>query len=177
MSGYRDAHTTEWLKTFDGGMMFYLGCHLVDLIFSIQGSPLRVLPFNRPSHIHDTDAKDNCFALFEYENGVSFVKTSQAERGGYGRRQLVITGSKGSIEIKPLEVDIGYPVLRTDYAECFSDKFTVLPERCEGAPYHRYKDMMCAFAAMVGEGKQNPYTYDYELELFKLLLRACGREV
>lgn len=177
MSGYRGIDMTEWLRTFTGGMMFYLGCHLVDLVYAIQGAPQRVLPFNKASHTHATEGKDNCFALFEYENGVSFVKTSQAERGGYARRQIVITGTKGSIEIKPLEVDIGYPVLRTDYTECFSEKFTVLPERCESAPYHRYQAMMRAFAAMVGEGKQNPYTYDYELEMFKLLLQACGEEV
>ena len=178
MSGYRSSDSmTKWLNTFPGGMMFYLGCHLVDLVYTLQGLPLRVHPFNKSSGMHDTDAKDNCLALFEYENGVSFVKSSQAERGGYGRRQLVITGTRGSIEIKPLEVDIGYPVLRTDCAECFSDKFTILPERYEGKPYHRYKDMMCAFAAMARGEKQNPYTYDHELNVFKLLLRACGQEV
>lgn len=178
MSGYRSsADMTKWLNTFPGGMMFYLGCHLVDLVYTLQGPPSRVLPFNKPSGIHDATAKDNCLALFEYENGVSFVKSSQAERGGYARRQLVITGTKGSIEIKPLEVDIGYPVLRTDYAECFSDKFTILPEHCEGTPYHRYTDMMCAFAAMARGEMQNPYTYDHELNAFKLLLRACGQEV
>ena len=26
-------------------------------------------------------------------------------------------------------------------------------------------------------GKENPYTYDYELNLYKLILKACGREI
>ena len=29
----------EWLSAFPGGMMFFLGCHLIDLIYSIQGEP------------------------------------------------------------------------------------------------------------------------------------------
>ena len=35
-------HTPEkrqWLETFPGGMMFFLGCHLVDLIYGILGVP------------------------------------------------------------------------------------------------------------------------------------------
>ena len=26
-------------------------------------------------------------------------------------------------------------------------------------------------------GKENPYTYDYELGLYKLILRSCGEEI
>jgi predicted dehydrogenase len=31
--------TRQWLGTFPGGMMFFLGCHLIDLIYRIQGEP------------------------------------------------------------------------------------------------------------------------------------------
>jgi predicted dehydrogenase len=103
------------------------------------------------------------------------VKTSQAERGGYARRQLVITGTKGSIELKPLEVNVAYPLLRTDYRECFDDKFTILPEKKESALYDRYDDMMSSFAAMVRGEKKNPITPDYELELHELITTACGK--
>jgi predicted dehydrogenase len=175
MSGFREEEMTEWLKTFPGGMMFYLGCHLVDLVYSIMGKPKRVIPFNYSSGTYKTDALDNCFAIFEYDRGVSFVKTSQAERGGYGRRQLVITGTKGSIELKPLEVNVAYPLLRTDYRECFSDDFTILTEKHESELFDRYSEMMESFAQMVRGEKKNPVTPDYELELHGLLMLACGR--
>lgn len=32
-------HTRQWLKGLPGGMMFFLGCHLIDLILLIQGAP------------------------------------------------------------------------------------------------------------------------------------------
>ena len=175
MSGFREEEMTDWLKTFPGGMMFYLGCHLVDLVYSIMGRPKRIIPYNYSSGMYKTDALDNCFAIFEYDRGVSFVKTSQAERGGYGRRQLVITGTKGSIELKPLEVNVAYPLLRTDYRECFSDDFTILPEKHESELFDRYSEMMESFAAMVRGEKKNPVTPDYELELHELILSACGR--
>ena len=34
--------------------------------------------------------------------------------------------------------------------------------------------MMAGFASYVRGEKENPYTLDYELELYKLVLRACG---
>ena len=42
--------------------------------------------------------------------------------------------------------------------------------------FDRYDEMLQNFAEMI-RGKANPYTYDYERNLYKLLLRACGQEV
>ncbi len=129
MSGFRDEKMTRWLDNFMGGMMFYLGCHLIDLVLTISGVPEKIHSFNKSSGLYQTSAKDNCFALFEYKNGVSFIRTSQAEHGGYSRRQLVVIGTKGTVELKPLEIDVSYPVLRTDYRECFDNAFAVLPQK------------------------------------------------
>ena len=176
MSGFREEEMTDWLKTFPGGMMFYLGCHLVDLVYSIMGRPKKIVPYNYSSGMYKTDALDNCFAIFEYDRGVSFVKTSQTERGGYARRQLVITGTKGTIELKPLEVNVAYPLLQTEYRECFDDKFTILTDKQESELFDRYFDMLTSFAAMVRGEKKNPVTPDYELELHELISAACGNE-
>ena len=153
--------------------MFYLGCHLIDLVLRIQGEPKRVLPFNKASHAHDTDAKDNCFALFEYERGVSFVKTTQAERSGFLRRQLIITGTRGKFEVKPLEITVSYPMQYTEYTECFSDDWNDPGVKHVGETHDRYRDMMLSFASMVRGEIENPYSYDYELTLFKTILKCC----
>ena len=39
----------EWLTAFPGGMTFFLGCHLIDLVLQIQGEPLRITPYNKVS--------------------------------------------------------------------------------------------------------------------------------
>lgn len=39
MNCIHTAETREWLKAMPGGMMFFLGCHLIDLILQLQGTP------------------------------------------------------------------------------------------------------------------------------------------
>ena len=63
-------HTSEvrnWLKIFKGGMMFFLGCHLIDLILQIQGQPTRIIPLNKCSGL-DANGEDFGMAVFEYRN-------------------------------------------------------------------------------------------------------------
>lgn len=173
MSGFRDFARVDWLKTFPGGMMFYLGCHIIDLVLQMQGKPLRILPFNKATHTFDTDALDSSFALFEYEKGVSFVKTSLTERGGFRRRRLLITGTKACIEVRPLEYSIKYPLQYTEYSLCTNDKWSDFGESIRSVDHNRYDDMMCSFARMAAGEMKNPYTLDYELELFKTILECC----
>ncbi len=173
MSGIRDFGRVDWLRTFPGGMMFYLGCHIVDLVLQLQGEPKRILPFNKATHTHDTDALDSSFALFEYERGISFVKTSLTERGGYTRRRLVITGTKGSYEVRPLEVSVKYPLQYTEYTRCLSDKWGDKGESFRSEEHNRYDDLMLTFARMAGGEMQNPYTPDYELKLFEMIMKCC----
>ena len=39
--------------------------------------------------------------------------------------------------------------------------------------YDRYFDLLKSFAAMVRGEIENPFTRDYELELYKLILKCC----
>lgn len=47
-----------WLKELDGGMMFFLGCHLVDLVLRIKGSPNRIIPLNKSTGTDGIDCTD-----------------------------------------------------------------------------------------------------------------------
>lgn len=163
----------QWLSNFPGGMMFFLGCHLVDLILQIQGMPDRVIPLNRATKTDGVTATDFGMAVFEYPNGVSFAKTCACEVGGFSRRQLVVTGSRGTVELKPFEtlVDDGQFTTKTDYFgidDWFDTGVTA------DSPIHdRYDPMLASFADMVLGLKENPWSYDYELALYKTLLACC----
>ncbi|MBR1970635.1 MAG: Gfo/Idh/MocA family oxidoreductase [Clostridia bacterium] len=169
------AEVRRWLKNLPGGMMFFLGCHLVDLIYQIQGEPQEVIPLNCSTGYDNVTASDYGMVVFNYKNGVSFVKTCANEIGGFLRRQLVICGEKGTIEIKPLEISAEggqYSVMN----EAYSTEWYKEWNTSKSEVYDRYDNMMRNFAEMV-RGKENPYSYDYELGLYKLILRACGKEV
>ena len=165
----------RWLANFPGGMLFFLGCHLIDLIYRIMGEPLEVIPLSTSTHFRDVYTEDFGMAVFRYPNGVSFAKTCDVEKGGFLRRQLVVAGEKGTVEILPLEAFAEggqYTVMR----ENFTDEWAGGWVTSQSEVHDRYDDMMKNFAEIV-RGKENPYPYDYELGLYELLLRACGKEV
>ncbi len=172
-------HTKDkraWLGQFPGGMMFFLGCHLVDLVYQLQGKPQEIIPYNTSTG--DVAADDLGFAVWKYENGVSFIKTCAREAGGFMRRQLVICGTKGTIEINPIEA---YDFSTGDRNDTYvverevdaTLNFIADSSRVRHENYNRYDSMMKNFAEIVC-GKENPYSYDYELELYKLVLKTCG---
>lgn len=171
----------EWLRSFTGGMMFYLGCHLIDLVVQIQGFPENSIPLNASTGINGIHTEDLGVAVFQYKNGSSIVRMGSTEVGGLQRRQLVICGSEATLEIRPLEVLISEAVCGKKYVMTTKQRECVLDtngretiHESESAPFQRYENMLLSFAEMVRGEKENPYTLDYELELFKTILKSCG---
>jgi predicted dehydrogenase len=116
-------------------------------------------------------------AVLKYKNGVSFAKTCAMEMGGFERRQLVITGSKGTVELRPLEMYGNFRGQYTGIRKATSEVWVDPGYRTATKPQNRYDSMMDSFAQMVRGEKENPYTYDYELNLYKLVLRCCGVKI
>ena len=169
------AKVRQWFQNFPGGIMFFLGCHLIDLIYQIQGEPEEIIPFNCSTGYDEVTANDYGMVVFKYKNGVSFAKTCAIENGGFLRRQLVICGEKGTIEIKPLEA-LADGGLYTVMNEACSTDWHKEWDTSKSEVYDRYDGMMRNFAEIV-RGKENPYSYEYEFGLYKLTLRSCGKEV
>ena len=94
----------QWLPTFKGGQMFYLGCHIIDLAFRILGQPAQVLPLNFATCVDGIDGEDFCMAVLRYPKAVATVRTDGFQHGGYLRREFVVTGSKKTVELRPIEM-------------------------------------------------------------------------
>ena len=163
----------EWLSTFKGGMMFYLGCHLIDLVLLLQGTPEKITVLNKSTGNEDIHSEDYAMAVFEYKNGTSFVKSDASEIGGYARRQLVVTGSKKTVELKPLEMVTTGLNVYTEKTEYNQKEWVNMGEK-ERIEFDRYEAMLRSFASFVKGEKENPYTLDYELNLYKTILKCCG---
>ena len=167
----------QWLAELGkGGMTFFLGCHLIDIIYQILGEPERIIPLTRSTGIDSVTANDYGMVVLEYKNGVSFIKTTAEERGGVSRRQVVVTGSKGSVEIKPLEKKIPGGLLVTEKTEWLGhtdNEWNFAGEHFVSESFDRYIPMLLGFAELARGERENPFTPDYELELYKLLLRCC----
>ena len=174
---YSDPEKRKWLGEFKGGMMFFLGCHLIDLVVSIQGFPNEVIPLNCATGLEGVNSLDYGFCAYKYDRGISFVKTNATECNGFNRRQLVITGSKGTIEIKPLEVTVGEGrLVKKSYARQtigIDGKWEDNSVPLDFEPEGRYVKMLLEFKKCVTGEIQNPYTYEYEAKLHDLIVDSC----
>ena len=175
MSRYDNPALRQWLGNFKGGMTFFLGCHLIDLIYRIQGTPKAIYPLNRSTGLEDIHTEDYGMVVLEYDKGVSFSRVLATEKGGYRRRQLVIVGTKATWEIMPLELgpENGMTTSRTIYTEGRPWGHPGVSSTSE--PFDRYNAMLTHFARCVRGEIENEFTPDYELELYKLLLQCCGK--
>lgn len=174
----------EWLSQFPGGMMFYLGCHLVDLIYYLQGEPEEIIPLNVPTGHDGVKSCDFGMSVFRYKNGASFAKTCDSEPGGYMRRQLVICGTEGTYELRPFEAwEIeekreGRRGLYTEVRELKAELDWFADSPFKRTPlYNRYDAMMENFGCRIRGEVESPYTPEYELNLYKLVLKSCGVKI
>ena len=68
----------------------------------------------------------------------------------------------------------GYPYEYTGVTEYDSEDWGDMGRQYNTDDFDRYLPMMLDFAEIVRGEKENPYTYDYELELYKAVLKCCG---
>lgn len=91
------------LASFSGGIMFELGCHIIDLVVGVLGRPEKVNSYGRHSAALDDGLLDNVLAVCEYPRAIATVKSSAAEVDGGARRHLVVCGTQGTFQIQPLD--------------------------------------------------------------------------
>ena len=169
----------NWMGNYPGGMLYYLGCHMIDLVYSIMGDPEEIIPLSCSSGLDGTTAEDFGMAVFKYKNGVSFAKSNAVEIGGFERRQLVVVGTKGTVELCPFEWRSNEPTdvvaaQVTEVREAFSADWHQKGEHHFSPMYGRYDAMFRAFADYINGEKHNPFSYEYERKLHKIILKACG---
>jgi predicted dehydrogenase len=91
------------LAEYPGGMMFELGCHVIDLVVGVLGKPQSVTPFSQYAVDAGDGLADNMLAVLRYPRAIASVKTSALEVDGGARRHFVICGTEGTLHIQPLD--------------------------------------------------------------------------
>lgn len=180
MSCYYGADKRAWLDALPCGMMQYLGCHLVDLAVRLQGVPEKIVAFNTSNGYENVFAQDFAFAVFQYPDGVSTVKSNMLDCGGFLRRHLIINGEKGSLVLSPFEKAegktenclVGMSSKLTAYSlkEAWGEGI----EKASGV-FDRYFAMLSAFAAMVRGERDLEVDLQTEARVARCLIAACGR--
>src|SRR5690606_33564449 len=100
----------QYLSNYKGGIMFNLGCHIIDIVVSMLGSPKKVTPFLKTTYGAPELANNNCLAVLEYPHTIVSVNACDLRIDGIKHRYFKIFGSKGSIEFSTLERIDGKPL-------------------------------------------------------------------
>lgn len=163
----------ENLRQYDipAPLMYIYGIHLIDLIVSIMGKPLKIDTFNSKTGIDDISYQENNMAVFTYPKGTAVIKTFGSEVNGWENREFKVCGSKGTIKVSPVENKmVVQECYLLDSPKPWSPCGRVADIK---EPNYRYLDQFRHLVKMLN-GEKNPYSYEHELLVHRLTLIASG---
>ncbi|MEZ6102310.1 MAG: Gfo/Idh/MocA family oxidoreductase [Pirellulaceae bacterium] len=169
MSKVVDARSRAELAEYPGGMMFELGCHILDLTIGVLGEPDDVTSFRQHVSSYDDSLMDNMLAVLRYPRAIATVKSSAQEVEGFARRHLVVCGTEGTFHIQPLDDPAARVALSQSRGEYQKGKQEItFPE------YRRYVDDAADMARIIRGEKEADFSYQHDLAVQRTLLKACG---
>lgn len=174
MSTFHPPEYKTWLGNFSGGIMYILGSHLVDLIVYLMGEPKRITSYLQHTGLDGVDCADNNLAVLEYDNALARIFVSSVEVNGFGRRQFMVSGSKGTVNICPLERPITMTYSDTAIADKIYEDRKVTTNFTDNTASGRYDEMMQDFYAYILGQKENPFTYEHDFLVQKVLDQIVG---
>ena len=174
MSTYHPLDYKKWLTNFNGGIMYILGSHLIDLVVYILGKPQKITPFLKRTRLDGIDFEDNTLAVLEYEKALARVFVSSVEVNGFGRRQFMVSGSLGTFNINPIERPLTVTWSDKEIADkTYEDRKIYLPFE-DNTASGRYDEMMRDFYSYITGEKENPFTYEHEYAVQEVLSEIIG---
>ena len=157
---YQAAGYAEYLATFKAGILYNLGCHLVDMVLPMVRGGLTEA---RPS-----TGVTSGSSFLRFEGTDVMLRTSANMPGGVLCRRLRIDGTKGTIDLCPIERFDGQELSLTLTAGEKVETFRF------GVQTDRYADQLLELAAVVRGEIPNVQDYDRDLKTHEITLRACG---
>ena len=157
---YQAEGYAEYLSTFRGGILYNLGCHLVDTVLPMARGRL----VDVYSHIDVTSGA----AYLRFEGTDVLIRAAAEMPGSILCRRLRVDGTKGTADLCPIE--------RFDGENLVLKLSTGGEERSIdfGVQTDRYAPQLVDLAAIVRGEKANDQDYDRDLRTHEVTLRACG---
>jgi predicted dehydrogenase len=153
----------------EGGIMFILACHLIDIFVALLGRPECVTPFLRNEDKAFPWYRDNTASIFEYPGAMAIIESTGLEVSSGASRRLEVYGTRGSAILEPLEP----PALRL----CLDEERDGYAEGWQTVPVEnrpRYVESLRAFIADIRGEKSPDRSLDHEFTVQETVLRAAG---
>lgn len=171
---------TGYISSFKGGILYNLGCHLVDIVLSmVNGRLLSAVPVIGDAPGDPQGSRTSGASLLSFEGGVhALIRTSSHMPGGIEGRRLRIDGTNGTIELCPIErfdgLNLKLEMTLKNPAGGYGAGRNVMDF---GILVDRYRDQLEDLARIVRGDKKNDQDYDHDLLVHEVTLRACGIDV
>ena len=169
MGKLADPPTRSAIGALPGGGMFELACHVIDAAVTLLGKPSEVHAFSTPTRPGDA-VKDNQLAVLVYPKATVTIRCNHADPFGGPRRRFQVAGTRGAIEILPLESGKATLSLSSDQGPWKKGSQPVsLPVR-KG----RYDEEFIDLARVLSGEKQLHWTAAHDIAVHETVLRAAG---
>jgi predicted dehydrogenase len=157
------------MAEYPGGGMFELACHVIDAVVTVLGPPQKVHGFSTPSR-PDDGTKDNQLAVLEYAKATATIRCNLADPFGGPRRRFNVSGTKGSMEIMPLESGKFRLMLSEPHGDYRKGEQSVELT----VPKGRYTGEFVDLARVIRGEKPLAWTAAHDVAVHETVLRASG---
>lgn len=165
----------EYIGKFAGGIMYNLGCHLIDFVVAALGRPEKVTPFLKSAPGYPAAIRNNCMAVLEYPHATVTLRSCSKDIADTDGRRMKIVGTNGSIAFNPLERFDGKPVELSLNLAAAAGEFPAGKHTLRFPPQaDRYEAQLLELARIIRGEIQNPYSYEHDCLVHEVTLAAAG---
>ncbi len=177
---YNHDNYAQYISSFKGGILYNLGCHLLDMVEPmVPGDPRRVTTVLRPAPGDPEWAKSCGVSLLEFPSVDVVIRTSSQMPGGILCRRLRIDGSNGTIDLCPIERFDGERLTLSMSLHSPAGGYASGSHVVDfGVQSDRYADQLREFAAIVrGETPLDMSSFERDLRTHELTLMMANGAV
>ena len=169
MGKLADPATRRTIGALPGGGMFELACHVIDAAVTLLGKPVEVHAFSSPTRPAEA-VKDNQLAVLIYPKATVTIRCNHADPFGGPRRRFQVAGTRGAMEIQPLESGKATLSLSTEQGPWRKGTQPVTLPVGKG----RYDGEFIDLARVLSGEKPLQWTASHDIAVHETVLRAAG---
>ena len=158
-----------YISSFRGGILYSLGCHLVDLALPLVRGELREAhPFLGDAPGDPAGSRTAGAAFLRFAGTDVLLRTSSRLPGGILCRRLRVDGTNGTLDLCPIERFDGKDLSLTMTADGAARTVSF------GVQADRYAGQLLRLASIIRGEVPNDQDYDRDLRTHEITLKACG---
>ncbi len=165
-----DARLQAQLAGLPGHGMFELACHLVDAVVFLLGPPAVVHAFGQPTGLAPKGLPDNQLAVMEYPKASVTLRCNHGDPFGGPHRRFHVAGTKGAMEIQPLESGRGTLYLSEASGGFKKGENSLALE----VPAGRYDSEFRDLARVLRGEKRLAWSAEHDIAVHATVLRCAG---